>query len=190
MKATRERIINAAKDLFEQNGYAATTTRAIAEHAGVSEVTLFRHFETKRNLFEQTVHSCMHPYKLIEYLKNNAQYDLEKDLTQIAHNMLQTYKENLPMFRMLHKDKMRHSGPEMHAKKKEHGAITMLTEYFSTMKKLGKISEDPEMCTIFLHTNITGYFFRVYFSKHQSDIDDQYFTWMLEKVISVLKVDN
>lgn len=189
MKATRERIINAAKDLFEQNGYAATTTRAIAERAGVSEVTLFRHFETKRNLFEQTVHSCLHPYKLKDYLQNHVEYDLDKDLRVIANNMLQTYKENLPMFRMLHKDKMRGTRHEMHAKKNEHGARSMLTEYFSSMKKLGKISEDPEMAAIFFITNISGYFFRVLFSKQKSSTDDKYFAWMLGKVISVLKVD-
>ena len=44
---TAERILDAAADLFATHGYASTTTRAIAERAGVNEVTLFRRFENK-----------------------------------------------------------------------------------------------------------------------------------------------
>jgi AcrR family transcriptional regulator len=41
--------------LFATQGYSRTTTREIAEHAGVLEALLFRHFGTKANLFEQAV---------------------------------------------------------------------------------------------------------------------------------------
>ena len=37
-------------DLFEQDGYAATTAAAIAERAGVTERTFFRHFADKRDV--------------------------------------------------------------------------------------------------------------------------------------------
>lgn len=47
---TAERILDAAARLFAERGYAATTTRAIAEAAGVNEVTLFRHFDSKRGV--------------------------------------------------------------------------------------------------------------------------------------------
>lgn len=44
------RIVAAARDLFTERGYAATTTRAIAERAGVNEVTLFRRFTSKAGI--------------------------------------------------------------------------------------------------------------------------------------------
>ena len=47
---TRSRIMEAASQLFTEKGFAGTTTRAIAELAGVNEVTLFRHFGTKEKL--------------------------------------------------------------------------------------------------------------------------------------------
>lgn len=47
---TADRILDAAAELFASHGYAATTTRAIAEKAGVNEVTLFRRFENKRGV--------------------------------------------------------------------------------------------------------------------------------------------
>ena len=51
----RERLIAAARKLFGEQGYARSTTRAIAAEAGVTEVTLFRHFGTKQNLFRSLV---------------------------------------------------------------------------------------------------------------------------------------
>ena len=44
---TREALLVAALELFAEQGYDATTTAAIARRAGVSEMTLFRHFATK-----------------------------------------------------------------------------------------------------------------------------------------------
>lgn len=44
---TRARILDAALDLFERQGYDATTVNQIAEAAGVTPMTFFRHFATK-----------------------------------------------------------------------------------------------------------------------------------------------
>jgi AcrR family transcriptional regulator len=47
---TRQRLISAAIELFASQGVTETTTKQIAELAGVNEVTLFRHFGTKHGL--------------------------------------------------------------------------------------------------------------------------------------------
>ncbi len=44
---TRERILVAALGLFERQGYRATTVAQIADAAGVTPMTFFRHFPTK-----------------------------------------------------------------------------------------------------------------------------------------------
>jgi AcrR family transcriptional regulator len=46
----RERLIVAAVDLFTEQGYDATTVAQIAERAGVTKSTFFRHFSDKREL--------------------------------------------------------------------------------------------------------------------------------------------
>ena len=48
----RRLILDAARALFGSTGYSATTTRQIAESAGVTEKALYRHFGTKTGLFE------------------------------------------------------------------------------------------------------------------------------------------
>ena len=46
----RERLVVAAVDLFTEQGYDATTVAQIAERAGVTKSTFFRHFPDKREL--------------------------------------------------------------------------------------------------------------------------------------------
>ena len=48
--STRQRLINAAFELFTSQGITETTTRQIAELAEVNEVTLFRQFGNKQGL--------------------------------------------------------------------------------------------------------------------------------------------
>jgi len=45
-----ERLVLAAVDLFTEQGYDATTVAQIAERAGVTKSTFFRHFPDKREL--------------------------------------------------------------------------------------------------------------------------------------------
>jgi AcrR family transcriptional regulator len=47
----REQLITVATKLFAERGYEATTTAAIAEAAGVTEPVLYRHFDSKQDLF-------------------------------------------------------------------------------------------------------------------------------------------
>jgi len=48
----RERLLEAARSLFAERGYAATTTAQLAREAGVAEGTVFHHFPSKRALLE------------------------------------------------------------------------------------------------------------------------------------------
>lgn len=50
VEETRARILAATREIFERNGTRGTTTREVAERAGVNEATLFRHFGSKAAL--------------------------------------------------------------------------------------------------------------------------------------------
>ena len=47
----RLQILRVAVSLFSQRGFGGTTTREIAQAAGVSEAMVFRHFATKQELY-------------------------------------------------------------------------------------------------------------------------------------------
>jgi AcrR family transcriptional regulator len=52
---TRTRILSSAQRLFARQGYEGTTTRNLAQAAGVAEGTLFRHFANKKAILVEVV---------------------------------------------------------------------------------------------------------------------------------------
>jgi AcrR family transcriptional regulator len=50
--SSHERILQAGRDLFSEDGYENTTTSAIARRAGTSESQLIKHFGSKEGLLE------------------------------------------------------------------------------------------------------------------------------------------
>ncbi len=47
----RKEIIRAAMEVFSQNGFSGSTTRKIAERAGISEAMIYSHFANKEDLY-------------------------------------------------------------------------------------------------------------------------------------------
>lgn len=60
---TREQILAAALELFQEKGLEATTTRQISKRAGIAEGTLFNYFKTKEDLalffFQKETHNLI-----------------------------------------------------------------------------------------------------------------------------------
>lgn len=54
-RATRRRIIGCARELFLQQGYAATTLDQIAARAGVAVQTVYFHFGNKRTVLKEVM---------------------------------------------------------------------------------------------------------------------------------------
>lgn len=84
---TRKRILDAAVQLFSERGYDGAATRAIAVLAGVNEVTLFRHFGSKKSLFQAMLrHNSALPgleFALRERLTGDYRQDLLLLATQV-----------------------------------------------------------------------------------------------------------
>ncbi len=58
-KETRQKILQAAKQEFVQNGFLETNTKTIADKAGVAHGTLFLHFPTKHALIENVLETVL-----------------------------------------------------------------------------------------------------------------------------------
>ena len=66
-------LIDAAGELFGENGFSGVTTRQIAERAGVSEAILWRQFRTKAALFNVAVTEPIVQF-LVDFVKNFRAY--------------------------------------------------------------------------------------------------------------------
>ncbi|MFC7547898.1 TetR/AcrR family transcriptional regulator [Plantactinospora sp. GCM10030261] len=54
-RQTRQRMLTAARELFLEHGYAATTLQDVAERAGVAVQTIYFTFNNKRSLLKELV---------------------------------------------------------------------------------------------------------------------------------------
>lgn len=61
----RAQIIEASAELFARKGFRGTTTREIAEGAGVSEAMIFKHFATKEDLYGAIIDTKTHPDNIL-----------------------------------------------------------------------------------------------------------------------------
>jgi AcrR family transcriptional regulator len=59
--APRDQVLSAAADLFTRDGYAATTTRAVAERAGMRQASMYHYFAGKEDILATLLESTVEP---------------------------------------------------------------------------------------------------------------------------------
>ncbi len=97
---TRRRIMEAAAQVFGEQGYARATTRALADAAGVNEVTLFRHFGSKKKLFAAVIDQFGGP-AIAAGLESQLTGDLRRDLQVFGRSLLQLILERKDALRLM-----------------------------------------------------------------------------------------
>ena len=86
---TRTAILQAAHDLFIEQGYHGTSMRQVAAGAGVALGGLYNHFDSKEEVFE-AVFMAYHPYHQVFPLILESQGDnLETLLKDALHRMVE-----------------------------------------------------------------------------------------------------
>lgn len=151
--STRQRIIDAALHLFGTQGYPRTTTRAIAEAAGVNEVTLFRHFGSKKNLLM----ACTEAFNATGFAANferDLTGDYAQDIDMMAVRMQRDAAQAFNLLRLLLCDAA--ALPELiqAAQSGMQGNAELIAAYFQRQIEAGVIRDDldPEALTFTLET--------------------------------------
>jgi AcrR family transcriptional regulator len=139
-KNARQRILEAAAASFQSLGYARTTTQAIANQAGVAEVTLFRHFGDKQKLF-LAVAQKIGGGPGLDQLEAQLTYDLEKDLLLISQHILTFFLVQQDAIRMLMFETIHF--PEMREALAQNplGAMQLLEQYFHKQIEAGQLQQ-------------------------------------------------
>jgi AcrR family transcriptional regulator len=100
----RRQVISAAMRLFSSKGFDGTSTREIAQVAGINEALIFRHFQTKEDLYWAVVSSRIEAAgrqeKIREYLRA-PHLDAREVLAAIAENLLDRTSEDADLTRLL-----------------------------------------------------------------------------------------
>ena len=100
-KVTRERLLEVTLRLMSEKGYLGTTTREIAREAGITEITLFRYFNSKERLFEELLQRYSFLPRLKEMLPELRDVSYEDALRLIGIQFLDTLKERESMVKIM-----------------------------------------------------------------------------------------
>ncbi|MFN2449539.1 MAG: TetR/AcrR family transcriptional regulator [Candidatus Baltobacteraceae bacterium] len=143
---TRCRILAATRALFAKKGRRGTTTREIAELAGVNEATLFRHFGHKDTLIE----ACAQHYCQAEHLQEfiqNLTGDIESDLHAIAQALYERLNQVRDMIVMSLAEEEADSAVETAAWRAPMAIHTMVRDYMTRRVENGELQGDPLLMT-------------------------------------------
>ncbi len=143
---TKERILLTALQLFSEKGYLGTTTKEISAKAGVAEVTLFRYFVTKEQLFEEVLKRFSFLQKIKEILPQVEGLPPEEALFLIAQAFLERLRERKPLILILHSELNLY--PEK-VKDILKGVILSIRgefiQYLQTLRKRGFLKEEVDL---------------------------------------------
>ncbi len=138
MTDKKEKILNAALELFAQDGFKATSTNKVARKAGVSEGLIFRHFESKDGLLQAIIQEGEKRAKVLFadiVLEHDPKLVIEKTLNILFNMMADETAANF--WKLQHKIKWE---TEQYGEHKVEPLIMALTNAF---EKLGV--ENPQM---------------------------------------------
>jgi AcrR family transcriptional regulator len=140
MPETQARIVRAALELFAERGFASTTTAEIARRAGVAEKTLFSHFKSKQELFEQTLTPATiqlivpEAHAKLEQMLATSWNSTEEFLTALLGNRLEVFREHPSKFKLIVQEMLLH--PEMARPFREKFQCQMEPRFDETFRRL------------------------------------------------------
>ncbi len=155
---TKERILEAALKLFSEKGYLGATTKEIARVSGISEVTLFRYFQSKEKLFISVLEHYSFLPKIRELTRDFLEWPIEEALKLLAKSFLNALKSKKELIRIMLSEFPRY--PEM-VKEAYHKTIEKIIEelaqYFKRLQNEGYLKSS--IPSIFLARAFLGLFF-------------------------------
>lgn len=143
---TRDRLLNAAIEVFSTEGYVGATTREIARVADVSEVTLFRHFQSKEQLLSAVAQHITALRTEAFTHQDEWTYDLRRDLlhyAQLHDDMLEEYQA---LFRMFIGEAQRHPTEALEVLQRSFLPLReQLISYLQTCVERGSVRPDVDL---------------------------------------------
>ncbi|HZJ08701.1 MAG TPA: TetR family transcriptional regulator [Trueperaceae bacterium] len=147
---TKAKILRAAADVIRAKGLGKATTRAIARAAGLSEGALYKHFDSKLDMFLSLLRSSPSDFvTLVMSLPERAgQGSVTGNLQDLAERALEFYQRSLPMGSSLFAEpellarnreelRQRRAGPQL--------ANEALADYLRRERELGRVRQEVDV---------------------------------------------
>ena len=153
---TKEEIVKAAIKVFSKYGYSGSTTKKIAESAGISEGTIYNYFKNKRDLLLHIIKNYFNQIR--QKIPTKGQLDDSQNFVNFFTTQLQQF-EKLPLFTLIaHEYRLE---PEIMSEISE-GSITPLSEHVENLIRrliAAKIVRtiDPKIFSLMMSALFVGF---------------------------------
>lgn len=149
----RKQILDAAMTVFIEKGYNGTTTLEIAQKANIAEVTLFRHFPSKKELFLAGIEPIM-VATLVETIDSSKSFTKAERLEFILTERLQFISQNYQIVKLILMESQ--VNPELY----EFNFVEKISGLLKTsIQQTGVRSEDEEVALRILMGAILSFLF-------------------------------
>jgi TetR/AcrR family transcriptional regulator len=98
----RERLLDAALNLFNDRGYAASSVREIVQAAGVTKPVLYYYFGNKEGLYLELMQSSYHTFESVAEDIGALDGCAQDKVIHFCTALLQTSLERLPLVRLMY----------------------------------------------------------------------------------------
>lgn len=173
---TRNKILQSTLSLIKRKGFRGVTTKEIAQHANINEVTIFRHFGNKMNVFNTIIEEYSYIPSFKKLLHEEFVWNLKDDLYTITKTYFTYFKKNGDVIKIAYKELG--NFPELD---KKITAIPLqlqelLVQYFDKMQDLHKIKEcdSNAIATSFISMNF-GYLISLVIHNHDFGVSEEKF---------------
>ena len=143
---TRTKILSAAREIFSVKGPHGSTTREIADRAGVNEATLFRHFGNKNALLAaMKEHFCQQKEARIRALYESLTGDIREDMLALARSMIGGMKESRDLIRVSMLEEAADPEASSIPWRASQMARSFMTSYLEEHVRKGTLQGKPEI---------------------------------------------
>ena len=160
MDETSQKIIDAAMSLVRDKGYVATTTKDIAREAGVNECTLFRKFQSKKDIVLSGMEQERWRGNLTPEAFRNIQWELAPDLEMFMTEYMNRITPDFVRLSIGLRAPQLYEEAAPLVMKVPQAFLSTLTEYFQEMERRGKLPHmDFECLALTIFSSTFGYTF-------------------------------
>ena len=110
---TSEKILTAARELFEEKGFDQTSVRDIAAHAGVNVALINYHFESKENLLLTILETSMDSTRMKLNDINDSGLTPEEKLKEVITMYVNKIFSNCRYYHFIHREFANNNRPEL-----------------------------------------------------------------------------
>ena len=162
---TEEQILDAARGVFLERGFSATTAE-VARRAGIAEGSIFKRYKTKIDLFRAAMQPAMDDPAWLNLLAAQAGTDLRQTLVTVGLEAIEFFRQVMPLHMMSWSNPtgMRDSPVNAPALR----ALKRVTAFFEGEMRAGRLRRhDPEILARAYMGSLHNYvFYEMVFRAH------------------------